>query len=267
MALLLFCNCESQDFSADNAFDSPFTGTNYSAGDDTISLINSAVLSSDFAKAGTYSIKKVASTAGGGTLLPTGLVPGASAAASVGAMGFSIYSAGSVTNTSGITIQRFRGTTTTNIIDVQFAGGGTTSATNLRFRIGNVTSSNIIALADDALTPDAWFGIVARWDIPGDRMRLELYNATGALVSFAEDTVTDLSAVAPSELGDQFLFGAGRASDAWAQYCDNIFVADDYSAPIESYFGIASYTDYQAVPAGDLLLPQFYQRTNTLLRM
>jgi hypothetical protein len=158
-------------------------------------------------------------------------------------MGFSLRSVGSVTNTAGISIQRFLGTSTSNLIDVQYAGGGSTSATNLRLRIGNGTTKTI-SLTGNAFTPDAWFGVVARWDIPGDKMRLELYNAAGALVDSVEDTATDLSTYAPSELASQFLCGAGRASDAWATYVDNVFVANTYDELIQDNFTITSYTSY-----------------------
>jgi hypothetical protein len=52
-------------------------------------------------------------------------------------------------------------------------------------------------------------------------------------------------------------------------YIKNIFVADDYNEPLEDYLGITSYTEYGPPPdpGGAYLMPQFYQRTNTLLRM
>ena len=53
-------------------------------------------------------------------------------------------------------------------------------------------------------------------------------------------------------------------------YIKNVFVADDYNEPLEGFLDITSYTQYASAPdpGGDLLpRPQFYQRTNTLLRM
>jgi hypothetical protein len=155
----------------------------------------------------------------------------------------------------------------TNYLAVRTAG----ATTGFSFRSANAGATNTTTTSGVTVSSATDIGIVIRWDFPNDLMRIEAYSTDGTPLGTAgEDSAADTSTFQPSGSFATYGFQIGNmSSQTNVCYIKNIFVADDYNEPLEDFLDITSYTQYAPAPdpGGDLLLPQFYQRTNTLLRM
>ena len=95
-----------------------------------------------------------------------------------------------------------------------------------------------------SLVEDEWYGIVFRWDHANDLRRIEVYDDTDTLITFAESTA---AWTAPANLVNSSGFRLGNVSGTDSLvHIDNVFIADAYDEPLEDNFQITSYTEYDA---------------------
>ena len=242
MALTFFWNCEAEDFSSDNAYDSPYTGSCYSAGDD-IAAANGAV-----------SLDAAAAKQGSTGILINGVSerysfdPASIIATSGGCVGMWIRSPTSLLNTGALYFY-CRGTSANDCVLFESAAGGAQVLFRLRNDTGGQADlSTGSGTVDASMVADAWYFIVARWNISTDYRRIEVYNSSLTLIQHHTDTSTDLAAYEPTDFiagglrfGDVSGWGATRVG-----HYDNIFIASNYDEAIQDYADITSYTEYGA---------------------
>lgn len=247
MALTFFWRCETSGSSA-------ITTGDYSPGFTRIDLINSGDLSTTQARAGTYSLRHPTAVAGGAATYASNEL-GGSWPGNAGAVGFSVYQEstfGSGNTGTGFGF-RCRNDANTHRMDITYTGD--TTGKNLGVRlIGPSGTIDIVALTGDQFDVDAWYGVVLRFDYANDKIRLELYNASGTLVDSATSTSTDLSGYIPSDWG-VLVFGQASSSHPDNVYFDNYLIADSYDEPLQNNFAIASYDDYDGSLGSQLILP------------
>lgn len=232
MALTFFWRCEGSNLT------SPY---DYSAGDTTSNLINSAVLEYNSGRNGSRSLKKPSGAAGGATFSPASIFPGSvvTPTDTVGCMGCwvkqtTLYNGGS--GTSGF--PRFRNLASTHFIYITGCDGQ--DSRNYGALISGAGGQVHLQCSGNVLTAGDWFFVILRWDVPNDKIRLEVYNESLTLVDSAEDLTTDLSTRCPSDID---IFSTGSwASAAGDMYFDTFMVANDYNEPLQDYANYNSYT-------------------------
>jgi hypothetical protein len=226
----------------------------YSAGDTTATVAGTAAIGSNGIEA--------VDAADYYYLNPTSI-----AATAEGAAAFSIQFPSAVPASGYDFGIRFRDSGGTNYMGSRTAG----SSTGFAFRSAKAGATNTTTTSGVTISIATWYSVVLRWDFVGDLMRIEVYDASGNLLGTpGEDTASDTSDYEPTGPYSSSGFQIGNiSSQNIACYLRNIFVADDYAEPLEDFLNITSYTQYGVTPpaGGDLVLPQFYQRPNTLLRM
>jgi hypothetical protein len=135
-----------------------------------------------------------------------------------------------------------RGASSSDSITVSLLTSG-----NLEFRYRNSLSTNVTVVTTGGLiVPNTWFSFVARWDHPGQRRRIELYDDAGVLLNFNENTVTAFDA--PLEITG-VTFGK-NTSTVQEAYVDNCFIGDTYDEPIQNNFHIVEFGDYVGAGGG-----------------
>ena len=245
MALKFFWTCDSTTFDSDD----------YSAGDSTPSVLNTVSIDGSAARVGSAGILLESGTSGTYGFALGGLVTSALMDSTgstrctdlVCSVGLSMYINGSKTDTTGV-IEGFvlQGNDTSNQFGLLTNSSGAGSL-GLTLR-GTGTGLATIVLTDSNVTVDAWHGIVARVDIPNDKMQLELYNASGSLVEMVDQTQIgspDLAEYAPYLDSDASNgLRLGKATQAHVTYIDNVFVGNAFDDPIQNYFTISSYSQY-----------------------
>lgn len=218
MALTLFARCESDTLDATH---------DYTAGDNTWSAVLSPVFATGAARVGTY----------GMSFDGTGDFYDLSAASIVlpaaGAIGFWVNISNWVSN--GHLLIVF-GTVTNDQLMVQMSG---TDEINFKHRVAGVTQLDLTTTAAN-LTTGNWYFIIIRWHAANDDRRLEVYDSSMTLIQAVEDTSTAFTAQP-----DLITLRVGTNSGADFSI-DNIFVANDYSEPIESNATISTYLNYGA---------------------
>ena len=252
MALKFYWRCESATFAAQD----------YSAGDTTPTNSNQTY-GTDGAKIGTNGLIGAVSVNGSSTFDPSAILANsADIDTSVGAVGY-WWKAETTFPGNGL-VNGFRTyvTSTTRKMNVQSVTGS-----KLKFIVGNPVPESAEAAPATALSANLWYFIVARWDVPGDKIALEIYTDAGGssltLVDSAETTSGISAVVNSTDMGAAtwgFLQFNVRA-DAWAQrgFTDNVILCDTYSAPIQNN---AFITDYASYSEGSLpvILNQYRQR-------
>lgn len=145
---------------------------------------------------------------------------------------------------------------------IQFRGDSTN---RFELRIGQAGGSTLDYNLIGGLSTATTYLAVGRFDIANDKRAVEVYSVSGSvsLIEAREDTSTDLSGAAPSGI-NQIRIGA--TTYAGVVYIDSVMIADAYDEPLADYALYTSYTQFTP-SGGALVLPTYYQRPNTLLRL
>jgi hypothetical protein len=238
MALTFFWRCEV----------TTITGLpdDYTGGDTVGDLINSGAIHVGAGRIpGSNAVFKPSGFAGGvAWSLAEGIFPGdtASPGTSVGCMGCWVKQVGTLydgsTGVSGF--MRFRSAASTASFDISGSDG--TSAANYGARVRSVATQVDISCTGAVITADNWFFVVFRWDVPNDKLRLEIYDDDLVLVDSVQDITTDLSTAYPPDI-DVFNTGSWSTS-AGNMYFDMFMVGDTYDEPLQKY---ATYHTYKQV--------------------
>ncbi len=232
-------------------------GTHDYSANDTTAFNTLASFSGAAAYKGSYGILLPASTAANYKVSATDIINNAaSPASSVGSAAFMIKFAGAIQTTTGL-YYGFRpidiGSSVDSIQTITGADDGS-GAMKFQLAIGNVSVTAYLSTSEYCIDADNWYAVVVRWDIPGNRRRIEVYNTAGTLVGLGEDTSTNLGSYAPGLL-TEIRWGrtAGHANDV---YLDNMFVADAYDDITATYvLNMTSYTEWGTLGSSPLLLP------------
>lgn len=246
MALTFFHRCEAEN-----------QGTgDYSAGDTTGSLTNGGLITTAAKRVGTYGVEAPTGFAGGLSFTsPGGMWPSnTDPANSVGAFGLSFYQPTTLklATTNVVFGFRCRNALSTKYIQLGYGGNGTNGEKNLSLYLVG-TGSVTITTTGNQLTAGAWWGVVCRFDYPGDRLALEIYNASGTLVDSVTSTA-DLSGVVMDDIS-LVSFGQHQSGTVESTYFDNVFIGDSYDEPIQNNFTIEAYADYVSSVGSPLILP------------
>jgi hypothetical protein len=249
MAITFFWRCEGTTFDATH---------DYSAGDSTPTSLGTPSIAAGAAKVGSNGISCPVSVTSHYAF------DAASIVGMVGSAGF-WYQAVSANPAAGTLGFQVAGTDTANLMNVLANG---TDEIQFRNALSGSGNNNLTSTAAN-LAPDTWYGIIIRWDFTtpsSSSKKLEVYDSAGSLLSGlpAELTGTDLSASVPAELAT-LQCGRHSSTSAVVQYSDNFIIGSGYNDVTAAMLAYDSYTDFSSVLAG--LLPQFYRRPNTLLRM
>lgn len=239
MALTFFWRCEA------TALDSIL---DYSAGDRTGSTINGGILSTAAARVGSRGLERPASVAGGCNFTAVNIFPGNIAAPddAVGAIAFSLMYSGAVYQLTGSNICQFRGIGTNDYLSFSTQPGG-------KFGFGMRKSAPLATMAVVStlvLLPDVWYGIIGRFDIPNDKVRLEIYDAAGTLLEGIDWLDGDLAPYVPLDISNGTNgWRMGFFATSWTSpiYMDNGFVGNTYDEPIQNFFTIEDFTQYNPV--------------------
>ena len=238
MALKFYWRCES----------STFTGDDYSSGDNTPTDSN-ITYGTDGAKVGTNGMISAASVAAQSVFTASGILANSGDIdTSVGSCGY-WWKAETAFPGSGLT-NGFR-------IYYSAVGNGmyveTRSGNFLRFELANPVPESMTACEiDTALSADTWYFIVVRWDIPNDRVKLEVYTDAGGgtlnLVDSSEVTSGVSAVINSTDLGGStwtaIQWGVKASSTAYRTFTDNIILSDVYNAPIQGNAFITTDGDY-----------------------
>lgn len=211
-------------------------------GDQTASIVSAAAINTDAVRIGTNGLDLP--TSGDRAEFDVAAHDLISPAAGAIAFSFRI-----TTWVNGFTLVNVSGTDGVDQITV-----GLVDDDDILFRIRNSGGTNVtIQTAGAGLTTGTWYAALPRWDQAANDRRIEIFNASGALISSAEDLSTaydqptDLTTV---RWGDV----SGSAGDV---HMDNMFIADAYAEPLEDYLDITSYTEYGA--GGSSVVPIIMQ--------
>lgn len=234
MALRFFWRCESEALNSTH---------DYSAGDTTGSLINNGAISSVAKRTGSFGLLRLASSAGGCNFTPTNIIPEiiASPASANVSMGFWFKPVGAVYNFALNTGFRFRGTLADDYISFSYQPSG-------GFGFGMKESGGGTAVAATVpagtVTADNWHFMVGRLDVPGDRIKLEVYDVNLDLID--SGTVTsDLASFVPVDIvgaSNGMNCGYGPGGHGYQTHHDLFMVGDNYDEPLQKYAEFHSYT-------------------------
>ncbi len=148
-----------------------------------------------------------------------------------------------------------------NNIAIFSAGTDDATGREITLRVRRAGVSNVSITTTDAdLQTNTWYFLVARWDEPNSDMRIEVYNDNGSLRHAFENLTTNFDqpqGLDVLRIGDSL--GAGGTFD---HHLDNIFIASDYSEPLENKMNITSWTEYE----GGASIPPVKIRGGTSVR-
>ena len=237
MSIKLFWRCEGTSLSGTH---------DHSDGDTSTSGINGGALTAEAARIGSFGILRPSSQAGGFNFNAPGIFPGTVTAPtdSVGSIALSVFYPVAVdTGTSTAAGLRFRGTASPN----DNFGFRPTGTGGYKFSMQSVAGGTINLATQDLITVGSWFGVVARWDFPNNKRRIELYDASGTKIDEAEDYATNIQAFIPPDISSGTNgINTGTAGASFAQniYYDNLFIANAFDEPLQNNLTITSYTEY-----------------------
>lgn len=237
MGLNFFWRCEAA--ALDSILD-------LSTGDNGASLINSAAISAAAARVGTNGLLRPTGTTGGATFFPNSIFPGdiAAPANAVGCMAMSIREVTNLTNTNNFNcFAHFRSAASANSqIGFQTQAGGNISAVCIN---NGGTASRATTTTGPRLA-NAWRGIVCRFDLPGGRLAIEVYDENNVLLEKQE--ITNVPATSfPPEIANALnglRWGFGTTSVAGGAHHDNCFVGNTYDEPVQNNFTITEVGEY-----------------------
>jgi hypothetical protein len=249
MAITFFWRCEGTTFDATH---------DYSAGDSTPTALGTPSIAAGAAKVGSNGIScPVSDTSHYG-------FDAASILGMVGSAGW-WFKAVSANPASG-SAYGFQtvGTDTTDLIAVF-----SSSTDEIQFRNANSGTNSNLTTSGATLVAGNWYGVIIRWDFTtpsSSSKKLEVYDSAGSLISGlpAELTGADLTTSVPADLVS-IQCGRHSSGSAVVQYADNFVIGSAYADVTPAMLGYSTYVDFSPVLA--LMLPQFYRRPNTLLRM
>jgi hypothetical protein len=227
MALTFFWRCEATTLAGDD----------YSAGDTTATASGTPTIAAGGARVGTNGI--VTTDASDWYYFdPTSI-----AATDVGSAAFSIQFPSSVPGSGydyGISIIDAGGT---NYLKTRTAG----AASGFGFRSAKAGVTNTVSTTGITIDAATWYGVVIRWDFPNDLMRIEVYDAAGSLLGYAEDSASDTSDYEPTGPFASFGLRIGNLSTQTnVVYIDNVFVSDAYAEPLQNNLTITAYSSYDS---------------------
>lgn len=249
MAITFFWRCEGTTFDATH---------DYSAGDSTPNSLGSPSIAAGAAKVGSNGISCPVSATSHYSFDATSIL------GMVGSAGWWFQVVASLPAAPSAFGFQVVGTDTTDLISVLVL-----DPDEIQFRNANGgTTSNLVSTAAN-LVADAWYGVIIRWDFTtpaSSSKKLEVYDSAGSLISGlpAELTGADLTTSVPADLVS-IQCGRHSSGSAVVQYADNFIIGSGYNDVTAAMLAYDSYTDFSSVLAG--MLPQFYRRPNTLLRM
>jgi len=249
MALTFFWRCEGTTL--DGTHD-------YSGGDTSATAQNGSIsLTTNANRVGTYGIETTAAVLTAYQFDPTdnGIFTNYTTPSSaVGSAAFSVQAPTALPQTTNVCGWMVRSaTSTTDAFRVTYD-----DTHGFRFWIGNDSYGDVYVRTNSiSLSTATWYGIVIRWDIPSDTMKIELYNAAGSLLSSGtqqydnSDTPSsyDLSLYVPGGSMSNtsgIRLGSVTGANTGNMYFDNFFFADAYDEPLENNLTITSYTNYSA---------------------
>jgi hypothetical protein len=120
-------------------------------------------------------------------------------------------------------------------------------AGEMRLQTESATVTTNFQSSGANIAPDEKFFVLIRWDQPGSRRRIEIYDDTGTLVSVTQDhsTAFDLPGSISSTTGLRL-----GVMDTITQvlHIDNVFISDTYEEPIHNNLLITSWTQYDGTP-------------------
>lgn len=230
MALTFFWRAEGATLDVDHDF---------SAGDTIASLINSMTISTTAVRIGTNGLLGAVSAASSANFSSVSIFPGTTTAPSdsVGCMACSHQFVTAFPGSGQNGPLRFRGT---NALDAIFLETGTNK---FRLSIGNPTSTTLLT-SNITISPDTWYGFVIRWDFPGNRRAIEVYDSSSVLLEALEDTATNLSSFIPTEVNNIMGLGSKSGANVNTTWADCFMVGNTYNEPLQNNLTKSSYTLY-----------------------
>lgn len=249
MAITFFWRCEGTTF--DGTHD-------YSAGDSTPTSLGSPSIASAAAKVGSNGISGPVSATSHYAFAAAGIL------GMVGSVGWWFHNVAAIPASPSVFGFQVVGTDTTDLISVLVSG-----TYEIQFRNAKAgTTSNLVSTAAN-LAADTWYGVIIRWDFTtpsSSSKKLEVYDSAGSLISGlpSELTGANLTTSVPADLVS-IQCGRHSSGSAVVQYADNFVIGSAYADVTPTMLGYSTYVDFSPVLA--VMLPQFYRRPNTLLRM
>ena len=238
MALKFYWRCESGTFAAQD----------YSAGDSTPSTSNQTYGTAG-AKIGTNGLIAAVSVAGAATFDAGTIIANSSDVdTSVGAAGY-WWKCETAWPPNGL-VHGFRlyHTLTSKGLRVQSVTGS-----KLRFRAtDNVTSVDAAPTA--TLSVGTWYFVIVRWDIPNDKIKMELYtDGGGGTLTPVTNGSAEITSGVNAIISAANLGGSTWTSVQWnvhdasygdRSFSDNAMYCDTYTAKVESNAFITDYVNY-----------------------
>ena len=231
----------------------------FTAGDNTASVVSAAALDAAAARVGT--LGGLFGQSDRFEFNPSGIVTAGEGSVA----GWFRFPSSWPTNNQGHLFY-CRGAASANRIEVLSAG----TSGNLKILHSNATNGTIeLATAALSLAADTGYCFVARWNSSINYRSIAVYDDNADLIDEVVDAGTDFSSFVPAELGSTsgLRYGDTSGNPGIVIHEDNVFVADTYDELLQNNLLITSYTEYSAVADGIALLPILSQRANTLLRL
>jgi hypothetical protein len=129
---------------------------------------------------------------------------------------------------------------------------------------GNAANGHALASSTAALSAGTWYFLVGRWDIPNNKMAIEIYTDAGggslSLVEAVEATGLALSTTyLPASAFANLQVGYHSSAESDPLYSDHFLISDVYGAPLQNNAFITDYANYSegSLP---VIMNQYRQR-------
>jgi hypothetical protein len=219
--------------------------------DETGSLQNSGELNASFPRLGTYALRGPGSFNGGcsfsvdGSFKSSRLFPfrlSKNPLDTQGCVGFWSRQSTAVYSSGVQRAFRFRSASTaTWSLESNFVTGGT----NYAFVVGGSGGSNTLTTTGGVITANNYFFEVYRWDFPGGKLKIEIYDANLVLVDSIEQISISFTATnVPPDI-ESFIVGAKGGANPNPCDFDNFMVSDRYDAPLQNNALITNAAEYR----------------------
>ena len=236
MALKFYWRGESATFGAED----------YSAGDTTPTGSN-LTYGTDGAKIGTNGLIGAASVSSNASFTATDILANtADVDTAVGSAGYWWKQETTLGGNGLVHGFRIYSNNTTKAFDVMTTTGG-----KLSLWCRNVVVEALQITVPTAISADTWYFVVVRWDVPNDKMKLEIYTDAGGSTTALLDEIEATSGVAA--VVNSTDFGASaftllqwnvKASSSGRAFSDNMMLSDNYDAPLQNNAFITDYANY-----------------------
>jgi hypothetical protein len=221
------------------------SGTDYSSGDTTGSNANTTFLGAA-GKTGAYGLTQAANTAGSITFTATNITPNAAQPnISVGAMScWFKWLTGSLANGSVVAMRTYGANTADRLAFEGISTGG------MLFKCANGSTSAAVSanIAQGTLSAATWYYMIGRWDIPGGKLKIEMYTDAGnnslSLVSANEISAALSTTYCISSAFTVINVGVHSSAEGDVFYTDHFMMADTYDAPLQENAFITNANNY-----------------------